>query len=234
MSRRPVNSTRAADARDPPAFIEANLHLTPYPGLPGIRLYTAHPGSGLWRLAAPGEDPAPPYWAYPWAGGGALARYLQDRPDTVAGRRVLDLGSGSGIVAIAAARAGAAQVIAAEIDRYAVAALHLNAAANAVALEVINRDPTADPPPAVDVITVGDLFYDGALAVQVTAFLERSAAAGVTILIGDPYRAHLPRTRLRLLAEYRVADMGTGDGATTASGVFALPAVAPQPPDVAT
>jgi predicted nicotinamide N-methyase len=232
MSERHDSSNPEADSRDPVDFVKANLRLAPYPTLPTIRLYAAHPGSGLWRLAAPGEDPTPPYWAYPWAGGGALARYLHDRPEMVAGRTVLDLGAGSGIVAIATAKCGAARVIAAEVDRYAVAALRLNAAANDVTLEVSDGDLISGPPPAVDVITVGDLFYDLGLAQRATGFLGRCAKAGVTVLIGDPYRAYLPRQRLRLLAEYRVADMGAAGGSTsTLSGVFEMP---PQPPDVAT
>jgi hypothetical protein len=107
---------------DPLGFIRANMRIAPVPTLPEIRLYTAHPASGLWRLAELDEDgsgPSPPYWAYHWAGGAALARHILDRPETVTGGRVLDLGAGSGIVGIAAAKAGAREVIAAELDRYA-------------------------------------------------------------------------------------------------------------------
>ncbi|RWQ72876.1 MAG: methyltransferase, partial [Mesorhizobium sp.] len=127
---------------DPVAFIRANMRLLPVPSLPEIRLYTAHPGSGLRRLADPegqgfepegpeeeakagDNEPQPPYWAYAWAGGAVLARYIIDQPQTVVGRRVLDLGAGSGLVGIAAAKAGASDVIAAEIDRNGVAALGL-------------------------------------------------------------------------------------------------------------
>jgi predicted nicotinamide N-methyase len=211
---------------DPLRFIRANMRVAPVPSLPEIRLHMAHPASGLWRLAKPDEDGSespPPYWAYHWAGGAALARHILDRPETVTGRRVLDLGAGSGIVGIAAAKAGASEVIAAEIDRYAVAALGLNAAANDVAIAVVSDDLTAGPPPPVDLVAVGDLFYERDLAVQVTAFLDRCLAAGISVLIGDPGRAYLPRSRLRLLAEYPVPDVGeVKDAAMKPSAVFSL------------
>lgn len=209
-------------------FIRANLKLAPVPAIPEIRLYTAHPASGLWRLAGPepGEaEQASPYWAYHWAGGAVLARHFLDHPETVAGRRVLDLGAGSGIVGIAAAKAGASEVIAAEIDPHAFAAIDLNAAANDVAVKVIGYDLTAGPVPAVDVVAVGDLFYDGDIARRVTAFLDRCIAAGIQVLVGDPGRAYLPRARLRLLAEYPVPDFGDVIGAAMKpSAVFSLEA----------
>jgi len=234
--RRPVMSKSLADraapgsrrhARpDPLPFIRANMRVAPVPSLPEIRLYMAHPASGLWRLAKPDQDeaePPPPYWAYHWAGGAALARHFLDRPETVTGRRVLDLGAGSGIVGIAAAKAGASEVTAAEIDRYAVAVLGLNAAANDVAIAVVGNDLTAGPPPPVDLVAVGDLFYERDLAVRVTAFLDRCLAAGIRVLIGDPGRAYLPRSRLHLLAEYSVPDVGEAkDAAMKPSAVFSL------------
>jgi predicted nicotinamide N-methyase len=211
---------------DPLRFIETNTRLTPIPSLPEIRLHTAHEATGLWRLAEPnddGSDPPPPYWAFPWAGGMALARHILDRPVTVTGRRVLDLGAGSGLVAIAAAMAGASKVIAADIDRYAIAALRLNAAANGVAVAAVGNDLTAGSPPPVDLVTVGDLFYERDLALRVTAFLDRCLAAGIEVLIGDPRRAYLPYARLRLLAEYPVPDVGEVEGAAMSPGaVFAL------------
>jgi predicted nicotinamide N-methyase len=210
---------------DPQTFIRDRLRIAAVPSIPEIRIYTAHPASGLWRLApAKGEGAErPPYWAYPWAGGVALARYLLDRPDAVAGLRVLDLGAGCGIVGIAAAMSGASEVIAAEIDRNALAALELNAAVNGVALTVVGDDLTAGPPPQVDLVAVGDLFYESELAERVTAFLDRCLAIGIKVLIGDPYRAHLPLSRLRLLAEYTTPDVGgSRDKAVTSSAVFAL------------
>jgi len=214
----------------PSQFIQTNTRLVPVPSLPAIRLYTAHEATGLWRLAeaeADGGDP-PPYWAFPWAGGLALARYLVDRPETVTGRRVLDLGTGSGLVAIAAAMAGASVVTAADIDRYAIAAATLNAAANNVAVNVTGADLTCGPPPDVDLVAIGDLFYERDLATVVTGFLERCVKRSIDVLIGDPGRAYLPRTRLRLLREYRVPDVGEVESAATKpSAVFAFMATAP-------
>lgn len=197
--------------REPARFISQNTRIEAVPGLAGIRMHAAHEATGLWRIAAAGSDdadPPPPYWAFPWAGGLALARYLLDTPEAVAGRAVLDLGAGSGLVGIAAMKAGARSVLAADTDPYAVAALGLNAAANGVALTVSGADLTAGPPPAVDLVLVGDLFYEEALARRVTAFLERCRAAEKDVLIGDPGRAYLPRERLRKLAEYAVPDVG--------------------------
>src|SRR5882724_10815926 len=159
---------------DPLAFIQANTHLVAVPSIPEIRLHTAHQATGLWRLAEPnedGSDPPPPYWAFPWAGGMALARYILDRPETVAGRRVLDLGAGSGLVGIAAAKAGPSAVIAAEIDRNGVAAIGLNAAANGVTITILDQDITTGPPPAVDLVLAGDVFYGREVALRVIPFL---------------------------------------------------------------
>ena len=213
---------------DAARFIRERLPVTPAPGVPEIRLHQAAPSSGLWRLAqGDAEGFGSPYWAYCWGGGLALARHILDRPETVAGRRVLDLGSGSGLVGIAAAKAGAKLVIASEVNAYAVAALPLNAAANGVAFAAVVGDLTGGPPPDVDLVLVGDLFYDADLAARVTAFLERCVGASVDVLIGDPWRAFLPRSRLRLIAEYQVADFGAAAG-TTASGVFAFEPAGPR------
>ncbi|MDX8521527.1 class I SAM-dependent methyltransferase [Mesorhizobium dulcispinae] len=210
------------------------MRLLPVPSLPEIRLYTAHPGSGLRRLLEPDDgadegtaEPQPPYWAYAWAGGAVLARYILDRPSPVAGRRVLDLGAGSGLVGIAAALAGASEVIAAEIDRNGVVALGLNAAANGAAIAIIGEDVTAGPPPVVDLVLAGDVFYGQAVARRVIPFLDRCLAAGIEVLVGDPGRAWLPGSRLRLLGEYQVPDVGgNGGGAPKPSGVFQFVAAA--------
>ena len=209
---------------DPLEFIRANLPVVPVTLLPEIRLHKAQPASGLWRLAELDEHGfGSPYWAYHWAGGLALARYILDRPETVAGLRVLDLGAGSGIVGIAAAKAGARKVNAAEIDPYALAALRLNAAANGVAISAVPGDLTKGAPPPVDVVVVGDLFYEHDLAERVTAFLDRCLDSSIDVLIGDPGRAFLPRSRLRLLAEYPVSDVGEiKEAMTRTSSVFSL------------
>lgn len=189
-----------------PELIRSRFPLQASRGVPEIRLHKAAPESGIWRLAK--ADPAfgNPYWAYDWGGGLALARHLLDHPQAVAGRRVLDAGTGSGVVAIAAAMAGAREVIAADVDRYALAATRLNAAANGVAVRTLLGDLTEGPAPDVDVVLVGDLFYDADLATRVTAFLDRCLDAGAEVLVGDPWRATLPRDRLRLLAEYPGGD----------------------------
>ncbi|WP_181167619.1 MULTISPECIES: methyltransferase [unclassified Mesorhizobium] len=219
---------------DPAEFIKANMRLVPAPALPEIRFYTAHPSSGLRRLVEPEGDaedapePQPPYWAYAWAGGTVLARYVLDYPMTVAGRRVLDLGAGSGIVGIAAAKAGAREVIAAEIDRNGVAALGLNAKDNGVTISVICKDITTGPPPAVDLVLAGDVFYGPDVTQRMIPFLDRCLAAGVEVLIGDPRRSDLPLSRLRLLAEYQVPDFGDAKGAASRpSGVFSFEAETP-------
>ncbi|TIS49696.1 MAG: methyltransferase [Mesorhizobium sp.] len=206
------------------------MRLLPVPSLPEIRLYMAHPGSGLRRLLEPDGDadesvvePQPPYWAYAWAGGTVLARYILDRPSTVAGRRVLDLGAGSGLVGIAAAKAGASEVIAAEIDRNGIVALGLNAAANSVAMTIIGENITAGPPPGVDLVLAGDVFYAQEVGQRMVPFLDRCLAAGIEVLVGDPGRAWLPRRRLCPLAEYQVPDVGgNGGGAPKPSEVFAF------------
>lgn len=204
-------------------FIKANLRVRPVPLVPEIRLFTGHPGSGLGRLFGEDEEAAAPYWAYPWAGGIVLARYLFDRPETVEGRTVLDLGAGSGLVGIAAARSGAARVFGADVDPVALSAVALNAIENGV--EIVPRlgDPMRDAPPAVDLVVVGDLFYDAEVAGRLTAFLDRCRAAGIEVLVGDPYRAHLPAGRLRPVAEFAVPDFGDAQGAATTRGaVFAF------------
>ncbi|WP_246680405.1 50S ribosomal protein L11 methyltransferase [Mesorhizobium sp. B2-4-13] len=203
------------------------MRLTSVPALPEIRLYTAHPSSGLRRLVegddADSQEPQPPYWAYAWAGGAVLARYVLDHPEIVAGRRVLDLGAGSSIVGIAAGKAGACEVIAAEVDRNGVAALALNAAANGVTITIMGNDITTGPPPAVDLVLAGDVFYGQGVALGMMPFLDRCLAAGIEVLVGDPGRAYLPRSRLRLLAEYKVPDFGEAkDAALKPSAVFRL------------
>ncbi|WP_064692074.1 class I SAM-dependent methyltransferase [Rhizobium aegyptiacum] len=209
---------------DPAVFIKANLPISPVSSIPEIQLHTAGPASGLWRLASRGETDPAPYWAYPWAGGVVLGRYLLDRPEIVAGRRVLDLGAGSGLVAIAAAKAGAAIVTAIDIDTNAIAAIGLNAAINSVDIGAIAADVIDEPPPeATDLVVVGDLFYDPSLALRVIAFLRRCRASGIEVLIGDPVRAYLPHRDLRRIATTAVADFGSViSGDVVQAGIFSL------------
>ena len=191
--------------------------------MPELRLHRAAPTSGLWRLAEADPGFGNPYWAYDWGGGLALARHVLDHPETAAGRRVLDLGCGSGIVAIAAAKSGARQVLAADIDRYALAATRLNAEANGVEVSTVLGDLTSGPPPDVELLLVGDLFYDKELARRVTAFLGRCVAAGTRVLVGDPCRAFLPIARLRLIAQYPRIDFGqSAPDPGRANAVFAF------------
>jgi len=207
---RPTQSKHpAGDRNELKRFIRANLPISPVFTAAGLRLHQAGPGSGLRRLAGGGRHGfVPPYWAYAWGGGLALARHFLERPDVVAGRRVLDLGSGSGLVAIAAARAGAREVTAADTDDAAAAALELNAEANGVALSATVEDLTTGPPPAADLVAVGDLFYEPELALRVTVFLDRCHAAGIEVLVGDPGREFLPLSRLCRIADYAVSGFG--------------------------
>jgi predicted nicotinamide N-methyase len=146
----------------------------------------------------------PPFWAFAWAGGQALARYLLDHPDEVAGKRVVDFATGSGIVAIAAAKAGAADVLAADIDGFCAAAVALNAAANGVAVRFTDANLLDAAPPSADVILAADICYEQPLAGLVMAWLGRARAAGTRVLIGDPGRSYFPMSGLTQLAEYRV------------------------------
>lgn len=186
------------------------------PGVPEVRLHKAGPGSGLSRIAG---DGAAPYWAYHWAGGLALARFLLDRPEWVRGRRVLDLGAGGGLVGIAAALAGAEAVLAAEVDPAGRVAVRLNAALNGVAIAVLEGDVLDAEPPEVDLVAVGDLFYDAALAVRVAGWLDLCRARGIAVLVGDPRRAPLPIERLELLHEAPVHETA---GTVQAGAVFAF------------
>lgn len=196
---------------DPAGFIRANTRLRPVPHVPEISLYVADEAVPLWHkteeeLGAMGLPP--PYWAFAWAGGQALARYVLDHPAIVAGRRVLDLASGSGLVAVAAARAGAASVLAADIDHVAIAAVVLNAAENGVAVTTTTADLLGAEAPALaphpDVVLAGDIFYERDTAARAFAFLSGAAAAGAAVLIGDPGRAYLPKGELVKVAEYAV------------------------------
>lgn len=189
------------------AFIRANTRALSPPLVPEITLYLAEESVPIWQKTEEqlGEmNIPPPYWAFAWAGGQALARYLLDNPALVAGRSVIDLGSGSGLTAIAAKLAGAASVLAADIDALALRAVHLNAALNGVDLKTTRDDLLARGPGATNVVLVGDLFYERELAERVTAYIEKAAAMGARVLIGDPKRSYFPAGRFTLAAEYQV------------------------------
>lgn len=191
---------------DRTAFIRAETRLLPVPHAPEISLYLADEATALWQktedeLGAIGLPP--PFWAFAWAGGQALARYVLDHPETVRGRRVLDFASGSGLVGIAAMKAGAAQVIACDIDDFAIAAMTLNAAANDVTLTSSRADLVGQDQ-GWDVVLAGDICYERDLALAVTDWLFALQVRGATILIGDPGRSYLPTARLHHLAEYQV------------------------------
>jgi predicted nicotinamide N-methyase len=191
-------------------IIRTSSQLRPVTLVPEIRLYQASEPIGVWQrteLAAGRTGLDPPFWAFAWAGGQALARYLLDHPEVVKGRNVIDIASGSGLVAIAAARAGAAAVTAYDIDPLAAAAITINAGANGVAVlavcaDVLDTDAPASPD--IDVILVADAFYERDLAGRVMLFLERGHARGADVLAGDFGRAYLPRDRLRALTAYDV------------------------------
>lgn len=213
------------------AFISGNLPVSPVRGVPEIRLHLAGPSSGLGRLGERiGDGAGPPYWAYTWGGGLALARHILDNPQTVAGRRIVDIGTGSGIVAIAAAKAGASKVTAIDSDPNALAAVSINASLNGVDVVAMPGNASDGPPADADLVTVADLFYDRDLAAHVTACLDGCLEAGIDVLVADPFRPFLPQERLRLAAEYAVADFGSsGSSATSRAGVFTFVA----PPEAA-
>jgi predicted nicotinamide N-methyase len=192
---------------DPALFVRRNTTIATPPLVPEIRLYLATEITPIWQASeeslARGAVP-PPFWAFAWAGGQALARYLLDHRKTVAGRCVLDFGSGSGLVAIAAAKAGARSVIAAETDHFAAAAIAANAALNDVAVPVTIVDPIDTADPGWQVVTAGDVCYEREMTDRAIPWLRKLAGRGCLVLLGDPGRAYLPTGGLRPLARYTV------------------------------
>lgn len=192
--------------RDAERFILGNTALASPPHVPELRLHLADEAHDLWRrteeeLAEIGVPP--PFWAFAWAGGQGLARYVLDHPETVRSRNVLDFASGSGLVGIAAAMAGAASVLAADIDPFCETAIRLNAKANGAALDFTCRDLIGIDD-GWDVVLAGDVFYDAGFAGRLVPWFETFAARGTKILIGDPGRAYLPKSGLEKLAVYEV------------------------------
>lgn len=198
-------------------IIRSGTALSAVPLVPEIRLYLGAEPIAVWEQTERALGRAglpPPYWAFAWAGGQALARYLLDRPGTVRGRRVLDMAAGSGLVAIAAALAGAAQVTACDVDPLAVAAIALNAAVNGVRVTASGAGPWDadgggdDGPAGAEAVLIADAFYQRDLAARMMAFAERARSHGAAVLIADPGRAYLPRSRLTPLASYDVPGVG--------------------------
>ena len=212
---------------DPRGFILANTRLQTPPHTPELRLYLADEITPIWRLTeeALGElGLAPPFWAFAWAGGQAVARYLLDHPAEARGRRVLDFATGSGLVAIAAMLAGAGQALGSDIDPFCGAAVALNAAANGVAVTFTDRDLLDAPPPAADLIVAGDICYEKPMAERVLAWLRLAHDRGTRVLIGDPHRTYFPRGELVKLAEYQVeTTRELEDFAVKRTGVYTFP-----------
>ena len=188
----------------PEALVRSGTSWETVPFVAEISLLTAAEHVGLWELWDWTERDAPPFWAFPWAGGQALARYLLDNPAIVAGRRVLDAASGSGLVAIAAAKAGAARVVAGDIDVNALAAIGINAMANSVTVSARVIDFAASDASGAEVVLAADVFYQRELAGLALRFLRRAARSGADVLVADPGRAFLPADSLAPLVSYQV------------------------------
>ncbi|MFK3982261.1 class I SAM-dependent methyltransferase [Micromonospora sp. NPDC050397] len=207
MTRRPADPL--ADLESKVSGVDAGgldrLHLVEVPFVPEVRLHLAQDAIVWWARmeAEAGTVLPPPYWASAWPGGQALARYVLDHPEVVAGLRVLDLAAGSGLAAIAAALAGAATVAANDIDPYALAVIGMNARANDTRVRPAGGDLLAGDRAEVDLILAGDVFYRQGLATRMLPFLERSAAGGARVLVGDPGRAYLPVERFQVLTSYQ-------------------------------
>ena len=212
-------------ARDVPlGFVRAHTQLRTPSAVPEVQLHVADDVVALWEAMESeggGAGEAPPFWAAAWPGGQALARYVLDSPQVVAGRRVLDLGSGSGLVAVAALLAGAGSVVASDIDPFSHAAIALNAEANGVrGIEVVG-DVLDGPPPAVDVVVAGDVCYDREMTERVLPWLWAAWTGGRAVLLGDPGRRYLPGEGLVAVAEYDVPEVDDKESRRTT--VWQLP-----------
>lgn len=192
---------------DPAAFVRNNTAIAHPSLLPNLRLHLATEVTPLWEATEATlarNNLPPPYWAFAWPGGQAVARYVLDNPEIVRGKRVLDFAAGTGVVGIACRLAGAAHVRAAEIDAFALAAMNLNAALNGVVLETVSDDLVGRDLPDIDVVLAGDVCYERPMAERVTAWLRRIAAAGTLVVLGDPGRAYVPTAGLEPLGRYAV------------------------------
>jgi len=196
-----------------PAFLRAHTRLDRPTLVPEVQLHVADDVVGLWEAmetegGGAGQDP--PFWAAAWPGGQALARHVLDHPELVAGRRVLDLGAGSGLVAVAALLAGADSVLASDVDPYSHTAIGINAEANGVRGIELAGDVLDEEPPPVDVVLAGDVCYDRDMTARVLPFLGAAWLRGATVLLGDPGRAYVPKEGLLAQAEYDVPDADGG------------------------
>lgn len=199
---------RRSPGRDGRALVLARTRLQRPPAVPELLLHLADDMDPLWRdlqRELDAGDLPPPYWAFAWLGGQAVARHVLDAPELVAGRTVLDLATGSGLCALAARLAGAATVTAVDVDPYAVTAVRLNASANDLQVQVHCADLLDQPPPAVEVVLAGDVFYDAAMSQRVLPWLLAAATAGSRVLVGDPGRHYLPRALMTQTGEYDIA-----------------------------
>lgn len=208
----------------PASFIAAHTRLARPPLVPEVQLHVAEDVVALWEAmetTRSGAGEAPPFWAAAWPGGQALARYVLDSPDVVAGRRVLDLGSGSGLVAVAAVLAGAASVLASDVDPWSHAAIGVNAPVNGVSgIEVVG-DVLDRELPGIDVVVAGDVCYDRDMTARVLPFLWTAWTRGATVLLGDPGRRYLPGEGLLAIGEYDVPDVDEAEPRRTT--VWRLP-----------
>jgi predicted nicotinamide N-methyase len=187
--------------------IRAVTELKPTDLLPEILLYQATEITPLWQATEDllrTAEIEPPYWAFAWAGGQATARLLLDRPELVAGRRIVDFACGGGVASIAAMKAGATSVLAVDIDALAVAATRANAAANGVVVETLTADLVGGAMPECDLLMAGDVCYDARMTAHILPWLRQVAASGITVLLGDPGRAYVPSSGIELMGEYRV------------------------------
>ena len=192
---------------DTEAFIRAQTRPLPVPSVPSIRLYQADEVTPLWLMTEQDmatQRLAPPFWAFAWSGGQALARYILEHPEIVRGRRVLDIACGSGLVGIAARLAGAESVLCNDIDAYAGAAVALNAALNGVQLAFTGSDLLAGPIPDVDIILAGDICYEKPMTDAMLTYFRRAAPHKIEVYIGDPHRTYFPKAGLRRLADYDI------------------------------
>jgi predicted nicotinamide N-methyase len=216
---------------DPETFIRANTGIMAPPHVPEIRLYLASEAHDLWlRTEAELEEIGlpPPFWAFAWAGGQGLARYILDHPALVEGKQVIDFASGSGLVAIAAMKAGATSVLAVDIDPWAQTAIRLNAALNGVAVSFASSDIIGNERSA-DVYLAGDVFYDKAFADRLVPWFTALAERGAAVLVGDPGRAYCPRDRLQMLSTYQVpVTRALEDSEVKKTTVWRFPAYFPQ------